>query len=661
MCGISAILSAKAERVPDAETVQRMNDSLVHRGPDAEGIKLFNGRTAAVGLGHRRLSIIDLSGGLQPMSNEDGTIWITYNGEVYNHNSLRQELLSLGHQYRTRCDTETIIHAYEQWGVECVQRLRGMFAFVIWDTRAEQLFAARDRMGIKPFYYTHSEGALLCASEIKALLASRWVGPKLNWEAVPEHLTLGYLAGDATLFRGVNKLLPGHWLLWKDGLVRTKQYWEIPLPDGDAPLRNEGDLVDEFLEIFRESVQVRLMSDVPLGVFLSGGLDSSAIAATMAQQMSEPVKTFSVGFESDYYSEFNFAREVAAAIGAHHQEVVLTPDRAFASLPRLIWHEDEPIRNASSIALHEVSKLAREHVKVVLTGEGSDELFGGYERYWATLFNMRWGSLYHRVVPEWLHGPCIRGTMGRWPLPLSLRKKLGHTFLNHSLRPEEIVFDNWHAIFPQRVQPQLFSAEAWNSLKTFDPYQETMQLYRSRKNGDPLDPQLYTDQKTYLVELLRKQDTMSMAASIESRVPFLDHKLVEFAARVPGHFKVRGHAGKYLVKEAMRHLVPESILTRKKLGFPVPLNQWFRQDYHKVVRFVLLSDRARSRGLFNQDYISRLLSSHVRGTDDHTEPLWALLNLELWARIFLDQEGWSSVSDELATVTQRLKGPRRRF
>ena len=305
----------------------RMNDSLTHRGPDAEGIKLLTGRTAAVGLGHRRLSIVDLAGGKQPMSNEDGTVWIAYNGEIYNHLALREELSALGHKYRTRCDTETVIHAYEQWGQDCLQRFRGMFAFVIWDGRKEQLFAARDRMGIKPFYYCHANGNLICGSEVKAILASGWVKPELNRNAVPEHLALGYLAGNATLFRGINKLLPGHWLLWKDGQVHTESYWDIPQPGDPSSKADEQDLIDEFLDLFRDSVKMRLMSDVPLGVFLSGGLDSSAIAATMAEQMSEPVKTFAVGFESGYYSEFDFAREVATLIGADHHEVVLKPDQ----------------------------------------------------------------------------------------------------------------------------------------------------------------------------------------------------------------------------------------------------------------------------------------------------------------------------------------------
>jgi asparagine synthase (glutamine-hydrolysing) len=659
MCGISAILGKTGRKVPTAETMQRMNDAVIHRGPDAEGVQLFTSPRVAVGLAHRRLSIIDLNGGRQPMSNEDGTVWITYNGEVYNYRALQQQLCDLGHHFRTRCDTETIIHSYEEWGPDCVQRFRGMFAFAIWDTRTEQLFAARDRLGIKPFYYVDTDDCFLCASEVKSLIASGWHTTELNRETIPEHMTLGYLSGDATLFRGIHKLLPGHWLLWRNGETQIRQYWEIPLPPEGGSLKSEGELVDEFLTLFRESVQLRLMSDVPLGVFLSGGLDSSAIAATMAQQMSEPVKTFSVGFESGYYSEFDYAREVAATIGADHHEVVLKPDAAFASLPQLIWHEDEPIRNASSIALFEVSRLASDHVKVVLTGEGSDELFAGYERYWATLFNMRWGSFYHGLVPGGMRS-MLRQTLWRWPLPLSLKKKISHTFLNHSLRPEEIVFDNFYAIFPPRVHEQLFAAEMWNAVRDINPYQDTMHLYQNRGGDDILDRLLYTDQKTYLVELLMKQDNMSMAASIESRVPFLDHKLVEFATRVPRQFKLRGCDGKHIVKQAMRQILPKSILNRKKMGFPVPLNQWFRQGFDRAVRCVLLSDRTRARGIFNETFVNGLLSAHVQGVRDHTDALWTVLNFELWARIFIDNQGWQSVSDELAaTAGFRIEGSNR--
>jgi asparagine synthase (glutamine-hydrolysing) len=653
LCGITVIVGKKLSTARLEPTVRRMNDVLAHRGPDGEGIKIFQDRDFTVGLGHRRLSIVDLSGGAQPMANEDESVWITYNGEIYNHLDLRGELERKGHRFRTRCDTEAILHAYEEWGTACVERLRGMFAFVIWDANRRQLFAARDRLGIKPFYYVDNEQEFICASEVKAIFASKEYRPKLNWQALPEYLTFGYLAGEDTLFQGVKKLLPGYWLLWKDGVSKLHQYWDIPAPNAESDLKSENELVQEFLERFRESVQLRLMSDVPLGVFLSGGLDSSAIAAVMAKQMSEPVKTFSVGFETDYYSEFGFARNVAAAIGADHHEVVLRPAQAFELLPRLIWHEDEPIRHISSVALYAVSDLARRHVKVVLTGEGSDELFAGYERYWATLFNLRWAAVYHRLVPQWLHRSCIARTLWKWPLPLSVKKKLSHTFLNHSTAPEQIIFDNFYALFPPRLHNQVFTKEAWNGMQMCDPYKATMDYYRRLENGCPLKQLLYTDQKTYLVELLMKQDNMSMAASIESRVPFLDHPLVEFAARVPMNFKIHGFNGKYIVKQAMRQLLPPEIISRTKMGFPVPLRTWLDRGYNDLFHKILLSEPTRERNIFQDSFIRRLLVEHSQRTRDHTEALWTVLNIELWARIFLDGDGWESVTGQ---INSELRG-----
>jgi asparagine synthase (glutamine-hydrolysing) len=656
MCGIAAIMSVSGGKIPNAEEIGRMNESIAHRGPDGAGVQIFLGATASAGLGHRRLSIIDLEGGKQPMANEDCRVWITYNGEIYNYRDLQRELELRGHRFRTRCDTETIIHAYEEWGTRCVERFRGMFAFVIWDARTEECFAARDRLGVKPFYYAESDGSLLCASEVKALLASGRITPELRREAVPEYMALGYLSGESTLFRGIEKLPPGHWLSWKDGKIRIEQYWDAPLPGENGGSVREEELIEEFSSLFDDAVRMRLMSDVPLGVFLSGGLDSSAIAAVMSRRMSSPVKTFSVGFEADYYSEFDYAREVAASIGAEHHEIVMKPDSAFAELPRLIWHEDEPIRNASSVALYKVSKLASEHVKVVLTGEGSDETFAGYERYWATLFNMRWGTLYHKAMPDRLHRACVRGTLWNWPLPFSVKKKLSHTFLNHSIQPEEMIYDNFYAIFSPDMHHRLFAAGFWDEISTIEPYRDTLRIFRGR-NSSLLDRMLYTDQKTYLVELLMKQDNMSMAASIESRVPFLDHKLVEFAARVPDRYKIRGLCGKYLVKKAMRDILPKSIIRRKKMGFPVPLNQWFRRGFDRVIRAMLLDDRARDRGIFDPEFVSRILGEHLGGKRDRTELLWTLLNFELWARIFIDGDGWQAVTEELSS-TARLKTDR---
>ena len=647
MCGVTGICSID-QSLEFGVLVKRMAASIPHRGPDAQGQKVIHGEGCSVGLGHRRLSIVDLSGGAQPMSNEDGTVWLSYNGEVYNHANLRQELEGRGHRYKTRSDTESILHAYEEWGPACVERLRGMFAFAIWDNRTGELYAARDRIGIKPFYYTLSGGTLVFASEIKGILASGLVGAEIDLEMVPEQMTLGYLAGENSLFRGIRKLMPGHWLRWRAGEVETRKYWDIPAPDTSKDSRSDEEWIEEFSALFNDAVSMRLMSDVPLGVFLSGGLDSSTIAATMSREIPERLKTFSVGFESQYYSELGYAAEVADHLGTDHYEVVLTCDDFFKSLPRMVWHEDEPIRSAPSVALYYVAKLAREHVKVVLTGEGSDELFAGYDRYWATLFNYRWGDIYERALPRQIRERCVQQTVWQWPISSSLKRKISHTFLGHSMHPEEIVFDNWYAIFPRRIHGELFTQNAYRQLRHADPYRSSMEFYNTEHGRGSLEQLLYSDQKSYLVELLMKQDNMSMAASLESRVPFLDHHLIEFATRVPQRLKLDGRSGKRIVKEAAKKLLPESILKRKKTGFPVPFADWLRSGAGGFTEAVLNSERFRDRGIFDSAFAGRLLAENSTGERDHTEPIWSLLNFELWARIFIDGDAPDTISQELA-------------
>lgn len=650
MCGISVLISSVLNQSHLRERLEGMLNTLAHRGPDGAGTNIFMNNGPSVALGHRRLSIIDLACGQQPMSNEDGTIWITYNGEIYNHLDLRQQLEARGHKYKSHCDTETIIHAYEEWGQECVTRLHGMFAFAIWNQRNRSLFAARDRLGVKPLYYATSKEAFLLASEMKAIIASGTHPARLNSAAVPELMTFGYLAGKSTLFDGVNTLLPGHRLTWENGVVDVQQYWDVPLSNDRFSCRDEESLVEEFQSLFDAAVRMRLMSDVPLGVFLSGGLDSTSIAVSMAKHMATPLKTFSVGYESPYYSELSFAREASESIGADHHEIILRAPDLIRALPNLIWHEDKPIRNASSIALYYVSSLAREFIKVVLTGEGSDELFAGYARYQATIFNQRWGRFYEGCVPRLMREDLIRRSLWKWPLPLSFKRKLSHTFLNHSMRPEEIIFDNFHSIVPQRDHVRLFTADFYEVVRGSEPYSETMHLYNSR-GEDELDRLLYTDQKTYLVELLMKQDRMSMAASIESRVPFLDHKLVEFAARLPAKLKLHRRGEKYIVKRAMYSQVPKSILERPKMGFPVPIEHWQRNDFSNIIRGVLLSQRALERNIFDRHYVAQLLSEDMSGSRDHAAAIWTLLNFELWARIFLDGEPREHAASELLTVS----------
>jgi len=606
-----------------------MCDVMAHRGPDDSGVYL----DSIAGLGHRRLSIIDLAGGHQPMSNEDGTVWIAYNGETYNHAAIRRELEAKGHRYASRSDTETLIHLYEEEGDEMVYRLRGMCAFAVWDKARRRLLLARDRLGIKPLYYTQAGGRLVFASEIKAILASGVIEPRLNFDALPEFLAFGYNVGGTTLYAGINKLPPGHRLAWQDGRVTVDQYWDLTYPP--EPLRiSEDAAAERFGELFSDCVRMRLMSDVPLGVFLSGGIDSSSIAAVMAQQVSEPIKTFSVGFHERNYSEFEFARELAASIGAEHHEVVIKPHVFFDELPKLIWHEDEPIRWPSSVPLYFVSKLASEHVKVVLTGEGSDELMAGYGKYWASVQNHRMAAALGWMVPESVRRRFGAGLVWRLPAPMKLRKLLWHSFLCRGNGPAELIYDNFYGIFNPDVQNDVLSAGAKQRVDSLDPWQPTVELFDRSTATCFLDRMLYADTKTYLVELLMKQDQMSMATSLESRVPFLDHELVEFCAALPPDLKLRGRVGKYLLRRAMQQHLPDSILTRRKMGFPVPLRVWFADDFNRTARELLTDPAARCGELFDPQAVHRILDEHACGRRDWSEQIWLLMNTELWLQQF---------------------------
>jgi len=606
-----------------------MCDVMAHRGPDDSGIYL----DGLAGLGHRRLSIIDLSGGHQPMANEDRSVWIAYNGEVYNHADIRPSLEAKGHRYGNRSDTETLIHLYEEEGAEMVHQLRGMFAFAIWDAPRRRLLLVRDRLGIKPLYWTQAGGRLLFASEIKSILESGLIAPELNYEALPEFFAFGYNVGAATLFRGIQKLPPGHRMIWENGTVRIEQYWDIQYPPEPAKI-SEADAVARFTELFSECVKLRLMSDVPLGVFLSGGIDSSAIAAVMARLNPEPIKTFSVGFAEREYCEFDYARELARSIGSEHHEIVLEPQNFFENLPRLIWHEDEPIRWPSSIPLYFVSKLARENVKVVLTGEGSDELLGGYQKYWASTQNCAFANSVGLAIPPFIRKKVLGRAVWHLPIPMKARKLLWHSFLCRTGEPEDLIYDNFYGVFDKGLQARLFAPAVLHRLDSQDPWRPTMEYFRGNSATSLLDRMLYTDTRTYLVELLMKQDQMSMATSIESRVPFLDHKLVEFCATLPPDLKLRGKVGKYILRKAMGNMLPQSILTRKKMGFPVPLRLWFADQFNTMARELLTDPGARSRGIFDEKEIHRILDEHLHGRRDWNDQIWVLMNMELWLRQF---------------------------
>jgi asparagine synthase (glutamine-hydrolysing) len=634
MCGIAGFVAVDGLDQDAPSRAIRMRDVITHRGPDEAGLHV----DAHAALAHRRLSIVDLGTGQQPMSNEDGSVWVIFNGEIYNHADVRRDLEAHGHRYRTRSDTETIVHAYEQWGDDCVRRFRGMFAFAIWDAPRERLLLVRDRLGVKPLYWARAGGTLIFGSEIKAILASDLLRAEPNEAVLPEVLSTRYTSGTDTLFRGIHKLQPGHRLVFDRGSIRVSSYWDVPFRDDPrAETRSQRDVVADFRARLEESVRLRLMADVPLGMFLSGGIDSSAIAAIMARQIDRPLQTFSVAFKDRAFNELEYARSVARVIGADAHEIVVDDRDFFAALPSLVWHEDEPIAHPSSVPLYFVSKLAREHVTVVLTGEGSDELLAGYGKYPRIAFNWKAGGVYERLLPRAVRQSVERTVRRR--LPARLARYARRSFLAMDRSAEAMVLDNFAAI--RLADQQTLLAPGLRDIATrATAYGSSLAYFDAPGPGSSLlDRLLYADVKTYLVELLMKQDQMSMAASIESRVPFLDHELVEFAAQLPDAWKLQGFTTKRILREAMKGLLPDAILNRPKMGFPVPFAPWTRGGWNGVVRDVLLDRRSRERGIVDAGAVDTLLQDHAAGRTDGGDRLWSLFNLELWYRTFIDGEG----------------------
>ena len=642
MCGITGVMKFRDGARVEPATLRQMCGAMVHRGPDDEGIYT----DGTVGIGMRRLSIVDLATGHQPLSNEDGTVWIVFNGEIYNHATLREVLQGRGHQYRTHSDTETIIHLYEEYGPDCVQHLRGMFAFAIWDSRRQRLFIARDRLGIKPLYYRVTSDEVVWGSEIKVVLAYPGSGAEFDRSALPEYLAFGYLSGEQTFYRGIRKLMPGHWMeIDRSGRVNIQRYWDLAVTKSERP-QSQNDYIHTYREMLEQAVSSHLMSDVPLGVFLSGGLDSSAVAALMTKIRQAPVETFSVGYSEDTYSELPYARIVAKHLNSVHHEVLVSQQDFFDALPFLIWHEDEPIVWPSSVPLYFVAKLAHERVKVVLTGEGSDETLAGYTRYAFTLKNAAWDRVYRSITPDAVRRG-IRGLIADSPLlSATIRRKLSHTFLARNGNSwASFYFDNFFSAFSESDQAGLLSDDVAKECSAGSAYENVLD-YWEHSSGEMLQRLLYTDIKTYLVELLMKQDNMSMAASIESRVPFLDHPLVEFATNIPQSLQLGGFAGKHILKKGVEDLLPHSILYRPKLGFPTPWSRWLAGPQLDVIRKLLLEPRSTERGLFRRDAIERLFEEHRSGHRDHYDRIWRLLNLELWHRACLEKEEFKPVSVE---------------
>ncbi len=618
MCGIAGFV-VRQPRSGLRPVLERMTQIIAHRGPDDNGY--YSDDLAY--LGHRRLSIIDVAGGHQPLPNEDRTKWIIYNGEVFNHASIRPELEAAGHRYASHCDTETILHAYEQFGPAAVERFRGMFAFAIWDGAKRTLFCARDRLGIKPFYYYWDGKLFAFASEIKALLQHPEISTRPAEQLFPEYLAFGYMSGEQTLFQGIRKLMPGHTLTLTlagdEPKLEIRQYWDAPAPPEEPEKRSDADWIAETRQRLEETVRMRLMSDVPLGMFLSGGVDSSAIAALVRRITGGPLQTFSVGYQEAAFSELSYAAEVAKSLGTTHHEIVIGRDDFFGALPQMIWHEDEPIAWPSSVALNFVARLAVQKVKVVLTGEGADELFGGYERY-------RWQQLQNRVLPFYRAIPQpLRTGLRNWVgtsslLSAALRRKLNHTMIGRGDSLQSLFLDSFYTAFPSS-----------------DPaaYQTYLGHYNKFGAASELSRLLYADQKTYLVELLMKQDQMSMAASLESRVPFLDHTFVEFAARVPDRLKIHGGTQKYILKKAVEDLLPRNIIYRPKMGFPTPLNQWLLHPATTPLLDGLYQRSSFVAGVMDPAQVKQLVDRHRNKVEDASERLWRLINLQIWGELFI--------------------------
>ncbi len=636
MCGICGKISLDSGPVGE-DLLKRMASVLVHRGPDDEGVWTKNyPEGLSVGLGHRRLSVIDLTEhARQPMSNEDGTVWIVYNGEIYNFPELRKDLLSKGHVFRSRSDTETILHLYEEYGVDCLHHLRGMFAFGIWDEKERMLFLARDRVGKKPLYYYHDQRGFIFASEIKAILQDSRVQRVPDLLAIHHYLTYQSVPSPWSAFRGIRKLPPAHYLLFREGKIYINRYWRLSyIPKFPANTERDRQALKEHLfDLLREAVKIRLISDVPLGAFLSGGIDSSVVVALMSEVAEEPVRTFSIGFYEEEYDELRYARAVAERFKTVHTEFKVRPD-AVEVLPKLVWHYNEPFADPSAIPTYYVSKLAREHVKVALNGDGGDENFGGYERYRAGLLARRFD-----IIPGPLRKVIFSGLSRILPAtsnPLGLLWRMKRFSEAISCAPE-IRNANWICHFRNATKEKLYTEEFLTAVRNADSMDIIAERFHEAEADNLLDRLLYTDVNLYLPEtLLVKIDIASMANSLEARSPFLDHRLMEFVARLPADWKLSGGTTKVILRELFRDKLPEGILRRGKMGFGVPLAQWFRTELKDMLYDLLLDRRSVERGYFREEFIREMIDEHISGRWNWQYQLYNLLMLELWHREFID-------------------------
>jgi len=633
MCGICGLARSSAAQTepPSEKLLAAMCRTIIHRGPDDEGIYV----NPDAGLGARRLSIIDLEGGHQPLSNEDGNVWVAHNGEIYNFSDLRQELSGRGHRFKTRTDTETIVHSYEEWGEDFVHRLRGMFAFAVWEQNNKRLLLVRDRVGVKPLYYTLlGDGTLVFGSELKAILVHPAVRRDLDPRGLDFFLTLEYVPAPLTIFRGIHKLPAGSMLIYENGRARVKKYWDIlanPAADGvrekDLP-----SVMERLYSLLRESVKLRLISDVPLGAFLSGGIDSSTIVGLMRELGASPLKTFSIGFEEVSYNELKYARRVAERFATEHEEFMIEP-KALELTEKLIRHLDEPLGDFSIFPTYLVSQMARSRVKVILSGDGGDEIFGGYEHYQAQKIAARWtvrtlgpglGALVRPFPPS-------RKKKGAWNKLQRFLQGLGGAPENRHLR--------WMIFLSREAKEKLYSDDLKRELggieeiHALSPFRE---VFSRLPEFDPLNGELYLDLKTYLADdIMVKVDRMSMAPSLEAREPLLDHKLIEFAFSLPGSWKLRGLETKWIFKKTMERLLPRENIYRPKEGFSIPIKHWLRHELRELLLDTLSERRVKETGLFNFGLIKKMTEAHLGGQKNFSHQLWSLLVFEIWKENYL--------------------------
>ena len=631
MCGIAGFVNSDPRRPADSRLLGRMTGVIEHRGPDDEGFYV-NGNVA---LGATRLSIIDLAGGRQPLSNEDGTVWVAYNGEIYNFLDLRKTLISHGHSFRTKCDTEVLVHAYEEYGLEFVSRLQGMFGFALWDTRRRRLMLARDRVGIKPVYYAQTAAALVFGSEIKSLLEHPEVEAAVAPGALDALMTFEYNPNRASFFAGINKLPAGHYLIMDEGGVGLHEYWDASY--SAAPILPLAEAIEELRGSLRHAVSSHLMSDVPLGVFLSGGLDSSAIVALMSESGCRDIQTFSIGFkDGEDYDELAHSSAVARHFGTNHHEFVLEP-QAIEILPKLVWHLEEPIADEAALPLYFLAKLARDYVKVVLAGDGGDELFAGYNRY----FLYQQVGNYTRLpysVRKGLVEPAVRALPalngdGQAAKLIRRAKKL----MEVAYQPEERRFSAWNRVLSDDVKSLLYSSTMAGSASSADPFARHQEHFAHSPFGDPISRSQYVDLKSYLVDcLLLKSDKVTAAFSLECRVPLLDSALVDLATSLPASYKYQQGTTKYIFREAMKGLLPESIRTRPKQGFILPFGRWFKDGLMNSAREILLDRRSLQRGYFDPAGLRRFLADGTMD-DRRARAVYALIMFETWNRVFIDE------------------------